>query len=371
MTQKLKILTILGTRPEIIRLSRILPKMDEYFNHIIVYTRQSYDFEMSDIFFKELKLKKPDYVLDVKSPSLGGQLANIFKQCEEVLLKEKPDALFVLGDTNSILSTILAKRMHIPIIHMEAGTRCFDWEHPEEINRVIVDHIADVNLAYSEGNRRNLIQEGLHVNSLYVVGSPMKEVLEYYMAEIDASQILEDLKLENDRYFVISTHREENVEDEKRLKGMFSTFNYLAEEYGLPLIVTLHPRTKEKLRMVGKLNPLIKLHKPFGFLDYVKLQKNALCVLSDSGTLEEEGAILKFPVVFIRNATQKPEVYDKGSVVLGGTNADLILTAVKLVLDQKAKGEEILTPDDYQDTNVSTKVVKLILRFVGLHKYNK
>lgn len=369
LIKKFKIMTILGTRPEIIRLSRILPKMDDYFDHKVVYTQQNYDHEMSKIFFEEFKLREPDYLLNVKSSTIGGQLANIFRQSEELFVKENPDAVFVLGDTNSILSVIIAKRMHIPIFHMEAGTRCFDWEHPEEINRVIVDKISDYNICYVEHNRRNLIREGLPLDSLFVTGSPMREVLEYYSGEIDASRALDKFSLTPGNYFVVSAHREENVDNQNRLKSLFDTFNYIADFYKHPIIVTLHPRTKKRLTETMTIHPNIKICKPFGFFDYVKLQKNSSCVLSDSGTLEEESAMLGFPAVFIRAKSQHPEVYDTGAMILAGVKKDSIINAIKLVLDQRKKGEKIISPRDYNDANVSTRVVKLIMGLTGVKKY--
>lgn len=358
--KKIKVVTIFGTRPEIIRLSRILPHMDQYFDHKTVYTQQSFDYEMSDIFFKELQLRKPDYLLNVRSDTLGGQLANIFSGSEPVFLKEKPDAVFVLGDTNSILSVILAKRFKIPIFHMEAGTRCFDWDHPEEINRVMIDRIADFNLCYSEHNRRNLLQEGYPINQIFVTGTPMREVLEYYADRIERSMIMDQLKLTRDNYFVVSVHREESMTNEKKLHDLFDAFEFIAQRYKIPLVVTFHPRTRRSLAK-RKLHTLIQLHKPFGFFDYVKLQKNARLVLSDSGTLEEEAAILGFPAVFVRETTQRPEVYDTGSMVMGGVEPDALMNAVGFVLSQSEHGRGVAAPMDYQDTNVSGKVVRIIM----------
>lgn len=368
--ERLKIMTILGTRPEIIRLCRILPKMDEYFDHIIVYTSQSYSYELSGIFFKELELRKPDYLLAVKSKTLGGQIANIIKQTEQVMLKENPDALLVLGDTNSALSTILAKRFKILIFHMEAGNRCFDWDVPEEVNRRIVDHISDINLTYTEHARRYLIQEGIHPGNIYVTGSPLTEVFEYFKKKIDESDILKKLNLKQKQYFVVSAHREENVENVNRLRQLFESFNALAEVYKLPIVVSLHPRTRKKLTAVKEIHPLIKLSKPFGFLEYVKLQKHALCVLSDSGTIPEESAILGFRAIQIRVSSERPEAFDTGSIILTGVNKNSIVNAVKLVVRQDKKGEQIVISQAYTDKNVSTKVVKLIMGLAGIRKYH-
>jgi UDP-N-acetyl-L-fucosamine synthase len=369
--KKLKIMTIVGTRPEIIRLSRILVKLDEYFDHILVYTKQSYSYELSDIFFDELGIRKPNHLLDVKSETLGGQIANIIKQAEEVILKEDPDAILVLGDTNSTLSTINAKRLKIPIFHMEAGNRSFDWDVPEEVNRRIVDHISDYNLCYTEHARRYLIKEGLDQKNIFVTGSPLREVLLHYKNKIDASSILGQLKLKKDNYFLVSTHREENVDNENRLRELFSSFEILANQYGLPIIVSLHPRTKKKIEEKGiRVDRLVKFYKPFGYFDYCNLQKNALCVLSDSGTIQEESAILNFKAIQVRVSTERPEAFDSGSIVLVGFNKNSIISAVKLVIDLNNKGEEIIMPLDYRDTNVSTKVIKLIMGVVGINKYD-
>lgn len=362
----MKVMTIFGTRPEIIRLSRILPKLDEYFNHVTVYTQQSFDYEMSEIFFHELEVRKPDYLLNVRAETLGKQLANIFEQTEEVLLKEKPDVVFVLGDTNSVLSVILAKRMHIPVFHSEAGTRCFDWEHPEEVNRVIIDHISDYNLAYSQHNRRNLIQEGLPLQDVIVTGTPMHEVLSYYMDKIDASDIMSRLRLTTNDFFVVSAHREENVMNEKRLSALFDSLDALANTYKLPIIITTHPRIKLQLARLKKHNKLIRFEKPFGFFDYVKLQKNARCVLSDSGTLEEESSILGFPAVYIRHVTHRPEVYDSGSVVITGVHKQQVLTGVSITIEEKRKKIASEMPGDYLSTDVSSKIAKAILGFGGI-----
>jgi len=369
--QKLKVMTILGTRPEIIRLSRVLPKMDEYFHHITVYTRQSYDYELSDIFFEELELRKLDYLLNVKSETLGGQIANIIRQTEKIILKEKPDALLVLGDTNSTLSTINAKRLKIPIFHMEAGNRSFDWDVPEEINRRIVDHISDYNLCYTEHARRYLIQEGIDPKTIFVTGSPFAEVLSYFYDKVDSSSILKELNLSPKKYFLVSCHRQENVDNTDRLRELFSSFHYLAKTYNLPIIVSLHPRTKKRLEEAKiPIDSMIKLCKPFGYFEYNNLQKNALCTLSDSGSIQEESAILNFRAVQIRVSTERPEAFDTGSIILTGVNNETIINAVELTVAQDQKGESIVMPNDYKDTNVSTKVVKLIMGFTGIKKYH-
>lgn len=368
-TAKLKIMTILGTRPEIIRLSCIIPKMDEYFDHILVYTKQNYDYGLSEVFFKEFELRKPDHLLEVKGASLGEQIANIIEQTEKVILEEKPDALLVLGDTNSALSTINAKRLHIPIFHMEAGNRSFDWEVPEEVNRRIVDHISDYNLPYTEHSRRYLLREGIDPKNIFVTGSPLREVFSFFQNKIEGSNILNKLNIKPQKYFLVSTHREENVENKERLREIFSSLNYLAENYKIPIIVSLHPRTKKRIGEEKiKFNKKIRVLPPFGYFDYSSLQKNALCTLSDSGTIQEESAILDFPAVQIRVSTERPEAFDAGSIILCGFNKDSIINSVKLAIESSKKENRI--PQDYFDSNVSIKVVKLIMGIVGIGKYN-
>lgn len=370
-TKKLKIMTIFGTRPEIIRLSRILPKMDEYFNHVTVFTRQSYDFEMSEVFFKDLELRKPDYNLNVKSETLGGQIANIFEQTEKVLQKENPDALLVLGDTNSSLAAILAKRFKILVFHMEAGNRSFDWNVPEEINRRIIDHISDYNLAYTEHARRYLLQEGINPATIIVTGSPLAEVFNHFEGKIEKSAILEKMKLKKKRYFVVSVHREENVDNKKNLKELFESFSSIAKEYRMPVVVSVHPRTRKRMQQQNiKSNSQIILSKPLGHLDYNKLQKYALCVLSDSGSIQEESAILKFKAIQIRVSTERPEAFDAGSIILAGFNKDSIMSAINLSVSQEEQEVEGSIPNDYRDIHVSSKVVKLIMGLTGNKKYH-
>jgi|SRR3989344_3839781 len=370
-TQKLKIMTILGTRPEIIRLSRILPLMDQYFDHNIVFTEQSYDYELSEVFFKELDLRKPNHVLDVKSETLGGQIAKIIEQTEKIMLKEAPDAVFILGDTNSALSGIVARRLKIPIFHMEAGNRSYDWNVPEEINRRIIDHISNYNLAYTEHSRRYLLREGIDPNTIFVTGSPFAEIFPFFETKINSSKVLEELHLKPQEYFLVSVHREENVDNQENLETLFESLNFLAEKYEVPIIVSLHPRTKSRLEK-AKIKPhrLINLHKPFGYFAYNKLQQNALCVLSDSGSIQEESAILGFPAVQVRVSTERPEAFDSGSIILAGFNFNAITNAVILSVDSFKKGESIVIPDDYKDTNVSTKVVKLIMGLASIKKYH-
>jgi UDP-N-acetyl-L-fucosamine synthase len=371
MKKGLKIMTVMGTRPEIIRLSCVLPKMDEYFNHIIVFTSQSYDKQMSTIFFEDFKLREPDYVLSVKADTLAGQIGNILTQTEEVMLKEKPDGLLVLGDTNSALCTIIAKRLKIPIFHMEAGNRSFDENVPEEINRRIIDHISDFNLPYGEHSRRYLIREGVHPGSIYTTGSPLAEVIDKYMPDIEKSKILEELNLTDQKYFLVSTHREENVDNPDNLRELFESINAITEEYGYPAVVTLHPRTKIRLEDAKiKVGDKVLLHEPFGFLDYNKLQMNALCVLSDSGTIQEESTIMDFRAVQIRVSSERPEAFDAGSIILTGFNRDSISSAVAMTVNEAKKGEKLVIPETYQPKNVSSKVVKLIMGLASIRKNN-
>lgn len=365
-SKKLKIMTIFGTRPEIIKLSRIFAKFDQYVNHIMVHTGQSYDYEMNKIFFDQLKIRKPDYFLGVKSDTLGEQIANIISKSEKVLLKEMPDAVLIFGDTNSALAVIIAKRLKMPIFHMEAGNRCFDENVPEEINRKIIDHISDINLPLTENARLYLIQEGIHPGTIYVTGSPTAEILDYNKKQIEASKILRELKLSPRKYFVASIHREENVDGFEPLTKLIDSLNAVAETYKMPIIVTTHPRTAKKLeeyRIKG--NKLINFHKPFGIFDYIKLQKNAFCVLSDSGTIQEESSILGFPAIQVRNSSERPEAFDEGVLILSGLDKDIILQSIEITVKQYETGEKFNVPRNYQDKNVSSKVLRLV---VGLTK---
>ena len=366
MEDEMKVMTILGTRPEIIRLSETIKKLDEYVNHVLVHTNQNYDFELNKLFFLEFGLRNPDYILDVKASTVGEQIGNILIQSEKIMIKEKPDALLILGDTNSALSCIIAKRLKIPIFHMEAGNRCFDDRVPEEINRRIVDHTSDINLAYTEHARRNLLMEGLKPENIFVTGSPLTEVINVSKEMIKESNILKKLNLKTNEYFLISIHREENVDDRNNLMKIISTLEHIAEKYRYPIIVSTHPRLKNKIeRLNVKLNNLIKLNKPFGMCDYIKLQKNAYCNLSDSGTIHEDAAIMGIPALVIRESSERPEVYDTGNVIITGLNSDVILNSIEIVVSQKKENVKFLCPREYLDINVSEKVVRLI---VGMSK---
>jgi UDP-N-acetylglucosamine 2-epimerase (non-hydrolysing) len=359
--KSLKVLTVVGTRPEIIRLSRVIALLDETVDHKLVHTGQNYDYELNQIFFEELELRKPAYFLNADVSSLGSTVGDIIKKSEEVFNKEKPDALLILGDTNSCLSAYIAKRMHIPIFHMEAGNRCFDFNVPEEVNRRIIDHIADFNLVYTEHARRHLLSEGLPHRRIYLTGSPMKEVLDVYMDKIKSSKILDSLSLITHNYFLVSIHREENVDNQTNLRNIVDILNSLTELYDLPIIVSTHPRTKKRLEALTdlKLDERVQYLKPFGFFDYVNLQMNARCTISDSGTISEESAILNFPAVTLRNSMERPEVMDTGCIILTGLEAVNVLRCIDYVV--KNTGNKIIKPVDYTVTNTSERVVKLIL----------
>ena len=364
--RSLKVITIFGTRPEIIRLSCIFVKLDQYLNHIMVHTGQNYDYEMNKIFFKDLSIRKPDYFLGVKADSLGLQIANIISKSEKVFKQEKPDALLVLGDTNSSLASICAKRMKIPIFHMEAGNRCFDDNVPEETNRKIVDHISDINLPYSENARLYLIREGIHPGKIYVTGSPMAEVLEHHETEIDQSKILTKLSLSKSKYFVASIHREENIDNKESFEKIITSLNTIVKKYKLPILLSTHPRTAKILNLYKlKVSKLISFHKPFGYFDYIYLQKNAFCVLSDSGTILEESSLLQFPAIQVRNSSERPEAFDEGVSILSGIDKGIILQSIEIVTKQFLLKEKLNIPKNYRDTNVSSKILRLI---VGLTK---
>ena len=361
--KKLKIMTILGTRPEIIRLASVMETLEKFTDHKLVHTGQNYDYELNQVFFDELGVREPDYFLNVDTSSLGKVLGEILIKTEEVILKEKPDAVLVLGDTNSAIAIMMAKRMKIPTYHMEAGNRSFDANVPEEINRKVVDHLADFNLVYTEHARRHLISEGLNHRFIYVTGSPMLEVLNSKKAQIDASNILTTLDLEQKKYFIVSVHREENVDNPDSLKKVVDCLNELYDKYGYPVVVSTHPRTKSRLE---KLNldtnsRDIRFLKPFGFFDYNKLQKEAFCAISDSGTIAEESAMLDFPAVTIRQSIERPEALDAGSIVLTGLKPDIVISAVDLVVKEAELFTNREIPTEYKVENTSLRVLKLIL----------
>ena len=361
---KLKIMTFIGTRPEIIRLSRTMALLDEHLNQVIVHTGQNYDYELNEIFFKDLELRKPDYFLEIDTTSLGTSVGDIIKKSEVVLKKEHPDGVLVLGDTNSCLAAYMAKRLHIPVFHMEAGNRSFDFNVPEEINRMIIDHIADFNLVYTEHSRRHLISEALPQRRIYLTGSPMGEVIDYYLPKIKESKILRKLSLKPKGYFLVSTHREENIDNQDNLDKILIILNNLAEEYGIPIIVSTHPRTRKKLETINEMiiNPLVQFLKPFGFLDYINLQMNALCTISDSGTISEESSILSFPAISLRQSMERPEAQDAGTIVLTGFDPQVVLNSIQMVIKEfEINGNYKRIAEDYTITNTSWRVLKLIM----------
>lgn len=365
--EKLKLMTIIGTRPEIIRLSAVIKCADKYFNHILVHTGQNYDYTLNQVFFEDLGLRAPDYYLDSVGKDLGETMGNIIAKSYDVMVKEKPDAVLLLGDTNSALSAISAKRLKIPIFHMEAGNRCWDWNVSEMINRKIVDHISDINLPYTEHSRRYLISEGIDGKTIFVTGSPMREVLRDNMEKIEKSDVLERLNLEKGKYILVSAHREENIDNEEHFMQLMTSINNIAEKYQMPVIYSTHPRSMKFIEKRNfKFHPLVQNLKPFGFMDYNKLQMNSYCVLSDSGTLSEESAMLGFTGVLIRTSTERPEVLDKGSVVIGGIESKDVEQAVELAIAMRDNKEEVVMAEDYADTNVSVKVVKIIQSYTEI-----
>jgi len=364
---KLKVMTIIGTRPEIIRLSEVMKSCDKYFDHIMVHTGQNWDYTLNEVFFENLELREPNYYLESVGKTLGETMGNIISKSYDVMAKEKPDALLILGDTNSALSAISAKRLKIPIVHMEAGNRCFDQNVPEEINRKIVDHISDINLPYTEHSRRYLLSEGIQKEHIFVTGSPMAEVLQKHNSSIESSEVLDKLKLKKDEYILVSAHREENIDNEKNFNSLMTALNNIAEKYQMPIIYSTHPRSLDRITKRGfKLHPLIQILKPFGFFDYNKLQKNSFCVLSDSGTLSEESALLGFNGVLIRTSTERPEVIDKGTVIIGGIETNDIEQAIEMSRAMKNNNEPTVLANDYTDKNVSIKIVKIIQSYTKI-----
>ena len=369
---KLKLMTIVGTRPEIIRLAAVMKKCDKYFDQILVHTGQNYDYCLNQVFFDDLGLREPDYYLEAVGADLGETIGNIIAKSYKLMTEVKPDALLILGDTNSCLSAISAKRLHIPIFHMEAGNRCFDECLPEETNRRIVDHIADVNMCYSEHARRYLNYEGTAKERTYVTGSPMAEVLHANLEQIKASNVLEKLGLEKGKYILLSAHREENIDTEKNFNNLFTAINAMAEKYDMPILYSCHPRSKKFLEQRGfQLDSRVKMHEPLGFHDYNHLQMNAFAVVSDSGTLPEESSYFNslghpFPAVCIRTSTERPEALDKGNFILAGITTEQVLQAVDTAVEMVKNGDNGLDVPNYVDENVSTKVVKLIQSYVGV-----
>ena len=359
--KKLKLMTIVGTRPEIIKLSAIIKKCDQYFEHILVHTGQNYDYVLNQIFFEELGLRAPDYFLNVAGSQLGETMGNVISRSYELFQKEMPDAILVLGDTNSCLCVISAKRLKIPIFHMEAGNRCFDENLPEEVNRRIVDVTSDINLCYSEHARRNLSDAGFPKERTFVVGSPMAEVFLDAEEQIRESRVLEQLKLQKKKYILLSAHREENIDREENLHELVNAVNALAERYQMPIIYSVHPRSRKKIAEKNiEFHPFVRQMQPFGFFDYNCLQKNAFCVVSDSGTIPEEAAYFGFPAVSIRTSTERPEAVDKGVFTIGGISVESVLQAVEMAAAFDAADDHGTEVPDYSEKNVSTKVIKII-----------
>ncbi|KUL01633.1 MAG: UDP-N-acetylglucosamine 2-epimerase [Methanomicrobiales archaeon 53_19] len=359
----MKVMTILGTRPEIIRLSRIIPKLDPLCEHVLVHTGQNFDRNLSEIFFEELGIRSPDHFLGIQGRSFGDQIGQIIRASEEIMQSELPDRLLILGDTNSSLSAIVAKRMGIPVYHMEAGNRCYDDRVPEEVNRRIIDHSSDVLLPYTERSRANLLREGIAGERILVTGNPIYEVLQHYRQSIDVSDILERLHLASGAYFLVTMHRAENVDIESRLRALVKALERLHQIYGIPLVCSLHPRTRDTMKRFGLLEhigPGIQFHDPFGLFDFIQLEQNARCVLSDSGTVQEECCIFHVPNVTIRDVTERPETIECGSNTLSGAERDTILRAVECVLSQDPDWE---VPGDYMVRTVSDKIAKIILGY--------
>ncbi|MDP3959388.1 MAG: UDP-N-acetylglucosamine 2-epimerase (non-hydrolyzing) [Pseudorhodobacter sp.] len=364
---KLKVMTILGTRPEIIRLSRVMARLDDHTDHVLVHTGQNWDYELNEVFFKDLGVRKPDHFLGTGGGSLGETLGKILTESERVIRAERPDAVLVLGDTNSAISAIMARRLKVPVYHMEAGNRSYDRNVPEETNRMLVDHIADFNLVYTEHARRHLLSEGLPHRRIYLTGSPMREVLEYYRSQIEASDVLTRLGLAPQGYFIVSLHREENVDSSARLASLLETLNALAARHDMPVIVSTHPRTRKRLEALAgvSLDARVQYLKPFGFHDYNKLQMNAFCAVSDSGTIAEESSILGFPAITPRDAIERPEALDVGCILMTGLDRSTIENGIdavtRLFSERRAAGRPNPVPADYCITNTSERVLGLIL----------
>ena len=356
---KIRVVTIVGTRPEIIRLSRLIPKLDEYTDHIFVHTGQNSDPKLNDVFFEDLELRQPDHYLNVDTSSMGSVMGDTIKKSEELFLKEKPDAVMILGDTNSAVAAIVAERMHIPVYHMEAGNRSFDANVPEELNRRMVDHVASFNLPYNDYSLRNLLAEGIHPRNTCLTGSPIKEIYEHYKGKIAKSNVLKELGLQKDGYFLVSVHRQENVDLPERLEAVVECLIAVRDKWGLPVLVSTHPRTKARLEKLGllKVEGLI-FHEPFGYLDYNKLQMNAKCVISDSGTISEESSILGFPAVTMRDSIERPEAIATGSMILTGLMPRDVVASISLALDASASGA---IPAGYESDDFSIRVLKFLL----------
>lgn len=361
-----KVMTIVGTRPEIIKLSRVIAELEENVEHILVHTGQNYDYELNEIFFNDLRVKKPDHFLNCVGDTTAETIANIISKSDKIIEQVQPDAVLLYGDTNSCLSVISAKKRQVPIFHMEAGNRCFDQRVPEELNRKIVDHLSDINMPLTEQARGYLISEGIRPETIIKTGSCMKEILNFYKSEISESQVLKSLELKNDNYFIVSIHREENVDYKNNLENLLHSLNAVAEKYRLPVIVSTHPRTKNRIEQLDgdiKVNPLINFMKPMGFFDYIKLQQEAKCVISDSGTITEESSILGFPAIMIRKAHERPEGMDEGTLIMSGLEKERVLESINVMVSQNKKFTSNIIKD-YNVENVSIKVTRIILSYI-------
>lgn len=366
-----KIMTIIGTRPEIIKLSRVIAELEKYTEHILVHTGQNYDYELNEVFFNEMGIKKPDYFLNAAGDNPAVTIGNVIAKSDELMAQINPDGVLLYGDTNSCLSVISAKRRKIPVFHMEAGNRCFDQRVPEEINRKIVDQLSDINMTLTEHARRYLIAEGIRPETVIKTGSSMKEVLAYYQKEINGSDVLERLDLKAKEFFIVSTHREENVDSEQNFSDLLNTLNAISERYGKRIIVSTHPRTRKKLETLENrhFSPLVEFMKPLGFFDYIALQKNAFCAISDSGTITEESSILGFPAITIRQAHERPEGMDEGTLIMSGLKSDDVVNAIEIVTGQWSENSNVVRiVQDYDVDNVSQKVVRIIVSYVDYVK---
>ncbi len=362
-----KVMTIVGTRPELIKMSRVIAELDQHTKHILVHTGQNYDYELNQVFFEDLGIRRPDHFLEAVGENVAQTIARVIEKSDAVIAQEEPDAVMLYGDTNSCLAVIAAKRRKVPVFHMEAGNRCFDQRVPEELNRKVLDHLSDINLVLTEHARRYLIAEGIRPETIIKTGSHMREVLDYYMPKVEKSDVLQRMGLQEGRFFIVSAHREENVDTPQNLSDMVETLNALAEEYDVPVIVSTHPRTKKRLDTLelGGLNPHIQFLKPFGFCDYIKLQMEALCVVSDSGTITEEASLLNLPAITLRNAHERPEGMDVGTLIMSGVKKARVLDAVRVVVAQHDRNRRVMPPvQDYEAGPVSKQVLRVVLSYV-------
>ena len=363
----LKVMTIVGTRPELIKMSRVIAELNEQVDHVLVHSGQNFDYELNQLFFEEMEIRKPDYFLEAVGENAAQTIAKVIEKSDEVMEKVKPDAILLYGDTNTCLAVIAAKRRKIPVFHMEAGNRCFDQRVPEELNRKVLDHLSDINMVLTEHARQYLLAEGIRPETIIKTGSHMEEVLDFYMPKVEKSEILKTMNLESGKYFIVSAHREENVDNQSNLKDLLDTFNALTEKYNIPVIISTHPRTKKRIDELGYVsdNPLVQFMKPFGLMDYLKLQMEAYCVVSDSGTITEEASLLNLPAITIRNAHERPEGMDQGTVVMCGLKKERVLEAVKVVVSHHSQEKRTfpIIPD-YQGGQVSKQIVRIVLSYV-------